>query len=287
MARKFASGFFRSLQKLKISSFGEDSLFKRITVPLKHLKRIETVCYSSGIADVLESVLTAVEGQLLPVLDTVTLFVKSLPNTTEFVESHLKTLEDAMDEMIYKIFAILRHYLLEQKPLSTSQAAALATSVDRTIDDRVSAVIVALDPPVRERLAGLVHFESVDESLDVVSQCIVSSVTHLLPLETAKRCDSTGFQVLTGTESVNISLKQCLIQAFADIRKNPALTGKLADVLWELTVSFIGTSCSKTDLAIGHHGNRILYTSATDQFTRKLVEILPDVLSGSENDKSL
>ena len=88
LARRMSSGYLRSLQKLKISSFRQESVFTRITDPLSNLRHIETNCDPQTIGEILRSISQAVEGDLLPVLETITMFLTSqkLPSTTQDIQ---------------------------------------------------------------------------------------------------------------------------------------------------------------------------------------------------------
>ena len=148
LARRMSSGYLRSLQKLKSSSFRQESVFTRITDPLSNLRRIETNCDPQTIGEILRSISQAVEGDLLPVLETITMFLtfQKLPSTTQDIQLYLDKLNTSADKAISEEFCDLRRMLLEHGPLTESQVSALVSCVDHPKNQRISIVDKSLGP---------------------------------------------------------------------------------------------------------------------------------------------
>ena len=75
MAGKDGNGGLEVLRTLKVSNFTELTMYSYITVPLNHLRKIETDADSRNIKEILESISEAVDEKLLPSLDTISIII--------------------------------------------------------------------------------------------------------------------------------------------------------------------------------------------------------------------
>ena len=156
-------GCLKALQKLRISSHADDSLFGTIKVPQRHLQRIEMTGNCNDIGEILEPVSLAVENKLLPVLDTIVIIVSAIPNTLEDMDTHWTKLEKAdPDLMVYTILDSLHQEVYKMYLLDPSKTTELVDSIE---------------PPIRQRLSSTFP-ELNDGSLDVVSDFIAGTLGH-------------------------------------------------------------------------------------------------------------
>ena len=267
------------MQKLRISSFRQDSLFTRIIRPLSNLRHIETNCDPQIIGEILRSISQAVEGDLLPVLETITMFLTSqkLPNTTQDIQSYLDKLKSSADKIISKEFHYLRHMLLKHNPPNESQVSALVHCADQPKDQMASLVEKSLGPTVQGRLSFSFPKLHAD-SMGALSSSIYASIAQQLQLEKASGVGSLPES--TSAQLIEAKFHQSLFQALIDVTRDPTVSRHLA-------VSMFYRVRCRISAGIKYSKDRNLCDSVAAEFVNKLVEILPEVLKDSEQDLKL
>ena len=252
-------------------------MFTRIIRPLSNLRHIETNCDPQIIDEILRSISQAVEGDFLPVLETITMFLTSqkLPSTTQDIQLYLNKLKTKSDKIISEEFHYLRHMLLKHGPLNDSQVSALVYCADQPKGQMASVVEKSLGPTVQARLSFAFPKLHAD-SMNALSSSIFVSIAHQLPLE--KRVGS--LPELTNTQLIETKMHQSLVRAFIDVTRNPTVSRHLA-------VSMFYRVRCRISAGVKHSTDRHLCDSVAAEFVKKLVEILPEVLKDSEHDLPL
>ena len=283
LARRFTSGCFRALEKLKISSFRQDGVFRRMATPLSNLQHIETSCDPTIIGEILNSISEAIEGDLLPVLETITMYLTSqnMPSTTADIQKFKDDLQASADKMILIQFYLLRKKLLKPTTLDASQVSVLASFANLPADERLATVESFLGPIVRERLSSAfpkLHTGSMNTLFSSVCVSVANRLTSEIPL--GERFLSQPQEPSTPLKSVDTLLKRSFIQAFTDILQDSSLFTHLAASVYPSVYPWL-------TYAFSMYSDRNLYESVAVEFTKKLVEMLPELLSGAESDASL
>ena len=287
LARKFTSGCLRALQKLKISSFRQDSVFRRMTTPLANLQHIETSCDAKIIGELLNSISDAIEADLLPVLETITMFLTSqnMPSTTADIQKFKDDLHASADKMIRIQFYLIRKHLLKPITLDASQVSVLASFACLSAEERLATVESSFGPIVRERLSSA--FPKVHtESMNTLFSSICTSVATWLPSEIASGESSLSqpqesrTQLKSVLECLDTVLKRSFIQVFTGIIQDPSVFTHFAASVYSSVYPWL-------TYAFNMYNDRNLYESVAVEFTKKLVEMLPELLSGPESNASL
>ena len=187
LAQAFSSGALKSLRNFVCFGPKTATLLKRIQVPLKNLRRIETDGHPRSIREIFQSITIAMDQSLLPTLDTIVINlnpedIRSIVNETEALSENicLSTLA-SIESVDCQLSADLRQ--------SPSRAAELVASLDPPIADRISGVFPdlntgALESVMNEFTETLVEIlpDLLDRSQDIKEYFKKKTQILLFPL---------------------------------------------------------------------------------------------------------
>ena len=183
VASKIASGCLQSLQQLRTAGLTVENLLDKITIPLKHLQRLEVaVKCVQDTGKILQYISTVVDKNLLPALNTVVFNLRIIPLSDVQCDFQSKTLADSIRVMINSIHIFLIdqvvdlfHEDLRQNP---TRIAELVVSLDPSIADRISGVLCDANAPVpKPELTADKDSEIVNKMSQSITDCIVDCWT--------------------------------------------------------------------------------------------------------------
>ena len=263
LARDITSGCLRSIKRLAIFNLHAERLFKSIGTSLPHLERVVLVCHPEHIRETLESISVAVEKDLLPSLDRITILLTMLSESLDNIVSQIRKLVQSSSAMADSAVGSLWVKLKQEYPKCNLE---------------VECFLDSLDQPTRDILMDKVQ----NRRLNMLSKALTDSLVENLDSKSGSKRASVTRRVLSQIEvQYDEDLESALLCTFDTLLRN------IRDVLpTDITkdrsraakfIASLDPPVTQRILGVFPDVDPELLDSASNQLSEKLIDILPEL----------